>query len=95
MTVDPKRITALAAEYADKTPQEILSLALRDYAPDVAISFSGAEDVVLVDMASKDADKRFAPFWRVFLKGNPLNDAAKGAQVEALEKSGGKVKLGE
>ena len=50
---------------------------------------------VLVDMASKDADKRFAPFWRVFLKGNPLNDAAKGAQVEALEKSGGKVKLGE
>jgi phosphoadenosine phosphosulfate reductase len=53
MTVDPKRITALAAEYADKTPQEILSLALRDFGPDLVISFSGAEDVVLVDMASK------------------------------------------
>jgi len=43
---------ALAAEYADKSPQEILKLALDSY-DNIAISFSGAEDVVLVDMAVK------------------------------------------
>ena len=43
---------ALAAEYDDKSPQEILKLALDSY-DNIAISFSGAEDVVLVDMAVK------------------------------------------
>ena len=43
---------------------------------------------VLVAMAKKDAEgeKRFAPFWNVFLVGNPLSDAAKGAQVSELQK---------
>ena len=31
----------------------VIATALREFAPDVAISFSGAEDVVLIDMASK------------------------------------------
>lgn len=53
MTIDPKRIAALASEHADTDPREILAMALREYSPDIAISFSGAEDVVLVDMASK------------------------------------------
>lgn len=53
MTIDPKRIAALAAEHADTDPREIMAMALRDYSPDIAISFSGAEDVVLVDIASK------------------------------------------
>jgi phosphoadenosine phosphosulfate reductase len=53
MALDAKAIPALAAEYADRDPVEILAIALREYAPDVAVSFSGAEDVVLVDMAAK------------------------------------------
>ena len=53
MALDAKAIPALAAKYADHDPAEILAVALREYAPDVAVSFSGAEDVVLVDMAAK------------------------------------------
>ena len=41
---------ALAREYDARTPQEILEIALRRFER-VAVSFSGAEDVVLVDMA--------------------------------------------
>ena len=43
---------ALANEYADKHPSEILELALSNF-NNIAISFSGAEDVILVDMAVK------------------------------------------
>jgi phosphoadenosine phosphosulfate reductase len=53
MALDVTTIPALAAEYAAKTPQDILALAFREYAPDASISFSGAEDVVLIDMATK------------------------------------------
>jgi len=49
---------------------------------------------VLVTMAKKDYDeptkRRFAPFWKVYLKGNPLADAAK-AQIEELKKMGGRI----
>ncbi|WP_366513883.1 phosphoadenylyl-sulfate reductase [Moorena sp. SIOASIH] len=45
-------VVYLESEYAHKSPQEILKLAL-DKFDNIAISFSGAEDVVLVDMASK------------------------------------------
>ena len=47
---------------------------------------------VLVQMAQKDfaAMKRFAPFWRIYLKGCPLSDGAK-AQIEDLKKLGAKV----
>ena len=44
-------VDALASEYADKSPSEILALAL-DQEGEIAISFSGAEDVVLIYMAS-------------------------------------------
>jgi internalin A len=49
---------------------------------------------VLVAMAKKDFEgqKRFAPFWRIYLKGNPLPDAAK-AQIEELKKYGGRITL--
>lgn len=53
MTIDAAAIKNLARELADKHPSEIIATAIRDYTPDVAISFSGAEDVVLVDMAAK------------------------------------------
>ena len=43
---------ALAKEYKDRSPQDIIALALEQF-DNIAISFSGAEDVVLVDMAVK------------------------------------------
>lgn len=43
-------IDALSQEYTDKYPSEIIELALNQTG-EIAISFSGAEDVVLIDMA--------------------------------------------
>ncbi|MGL4883315.1 MAG: phosphoadenylyl-sulfate reductase [Waterburya sp.] len=42
----------IQSEYETKTPQEILAFALAKF-DNIAISFSGAEDVVLIDMAAK------------------------------------------
>lgn len=53
MSLDLSAVSALAAEYASRPPQDILKLALTECSPAVGISFSGAEDVVLVDMAAK------------------------------------------
>jgi phosphoadenosine phosphosulfate reductase len=53
MALDPGTIAATAVAYAERHPRDILALALKEYAPDLALSFSGAEDVVLVDMAVK------------------------------------------
>ena len=39
------------AGLADLRPSEIVAFALREFSPDVAVSFSGAEDVVLIHMA--------------------------------------------
>lgn len=49
----PFDVAALAATYANKSPQDILKLAFEHFGDDLWISFSGAEDVVLVDMAWK------------------------------------------
>ena len=48
----PDKISALAEEYAGKHPKEIIALALESSSR-LAISFSGAEDVVLIDLALK------------------------------------------
>lgn len=53
MALDEKSLAGLATEYANKSPQEIIALALKEYGGNIAVSFSGAEDVVLVDMATK------------------------------------------
>lgn len=53
MAVDVTEITTLATDFAIKDPREILGFAIREYGGGIAISFSGAEDVVLVDMACK------------------------------------------
>jgi phosphoadenosine phosphosulfate reductase len=45
-------IPALEAEYSQRTPREILKFALETF-NNISISFSGAEDVVLIDIASK------------------------------------------
>ena len=49
----PLDVAELAASYASKSPQDILKLAFEHFGDDLWISFSGAEDVVLVDMAWK------------------------------------------
>ncbi len=54
MPFDLADVERLSRTCADKEPQEILALALAEFSPSLAISFSGAEDVVLVDMAVKE-----------------------------------------
>jgi phosphoadenosine phosphosulfate reductase len=49
----PFDVAELAASYANKSPQDILKLAFEHFGDELWISFSGAEDVVLVDMAGK------------------------------------------
>src|SRR4029077_6047788 len=53
MALDLTALGTIAGSYASREPQDILALALKEYSPDVGISFSGAEDVVLIDMAAK------------------------------------------
>src|SRR5690606_16237578 len=50
---------------------------------------------VLVQMAEKDAagEQRFAPFWNLYLGGNPPSDEAKTKQVERLRELGAKISL--
>jgi phosphoadenosine phosphosulfate reductase len=51
MPLDLSSLPALAADLASRDPRDIVALALSEYSPDLALSFSGAEDVVLIDMA--------------------------------------------
>lgn len=53
MALDLTSLALLADTFAAKSPQDILALALKEYSPALGIAFSGAEDVVLVDMAVK------------------------------------------
>ncbi len=53
MALELSDLQATAAAYSAREPQEIVALALKEYAPDLGIAFSGAEDVVLIDMAVK------------------------------------------
>lgn len=53
MPLDLTDLPALAEAYSAKSPQDILAIALREFSPQVGIAFSGAEDVVLLDMAVK------------------------------------------
>ena len=43
---------------------------------------------VLIEMgkADKEGSQRFAPFWNIYLKGNPLSDEAKKTQLDELKK---------
>ncbi|MFQ5661197.1 MAG: phosphoadenylyl-sulfate reductase [Gammaproteobacteria bacterium] len=50
MKVEEFEVEALARQYDASHPREILELALSNF-DNIAISFSGAEDVILVDMA--------------------------------------------
>ncbi|AKH20164.1 phosphoadenylyl-sulfate reductase [Sedimenticola thiotaurini] len=50
MSISILDVQRLATTYDDRTPEQIISLAL-ETVENIAISFSGAEDVVLIDMA--------------------------------------------
>jgi phosphoadenosine phosphosulfate reductase len=52
MPITESTLATWATEFDHKTPQDIITLALTEY-DNIAISFSGAEDVVLIDMAAK------------------------------------------
>ncbi|CCH67356.1 Phosphoadenylyl-sulfate reductase [thioredoxin] [Richelia intracellularis HH01] len=49
-------LSALERQYSQKAPKEIIKFALDNF-ENIAISFSGAEDVVLIDMVSKITSK--------------------------------------
>jgi phosphoadenosine phosphosulfate reductase len=53
MSLDLSTIPTMAADWASRAPQDIVALALTEYSPAVGLAFSGAEDVVLIDMAVK------------------------------------------
>ena len=56
MTLNNVNISALAEEYANSDPKDIISFALQSY-DRPAISFSGAEDVLLIEITTKVARK--------------------------------------
>ncbi len=51
--VDDEAAQALGAELAGKSPSEVMQRILSHYGARAAISFSGAEDVMLIDLAAK------------------------------------------
>src|SRR5215470_5784978 len=53
MALDLTALGAIAGSYASRDPQEIVELAVKEYSPDISVAFSGAEDVALIDMATK------------------------------------------
>lgn len=56
LPLDFSNIPALDQEWQSKSPREVLKLALASF-NEIAISFSGAEDVVLIEMAHKLTDR--------------------------------------
>lgn len=51
--LDDAAVVALGAELADKSPAEVVRRVLSQFGARAAISFSGAEDVMLIDLAAK------------------------------------------
>lgn len=49
--------------------------------------------LVAVCKADADGKKNFAPYLRLFMKENPLSDAAKGEQTEALKSIGVRLEM--
>jgi phosphoadenosine phosphosulfate reductase len=60
VTLSVEQISALAKDYEDKDPKDLISLALQEF-DQLAISFSGAEDVILIELATKAASKLNKP----------------------------------
>jgi internalin A len=49
--------------------------------------------LVTVCKADADGKKNFAPYLRLFMKDNPLSDAAKGPQTDALKAIGVRLEM--
>lgn len=60
-SVTPAQVDAAATELAAASPGDIIAWGLERFGADCAIAFSGAEDVVLIDMAAKTG-KPFSVF---------------------------------
>ena len=56
MALSAEQIAELASEFAEKEPKDIINYALQEF-DNIAISFSGAEDVLLIELATKVAKK--------------------------------------
>ena len=72
---------------------DLAPLSEHDELRHLILNANQVEDLaVLVAMAKKDVEgpKRFAPFWNVYLDGNPLGGDA-GKQIEELKKLGVRV----
>ncbi len=68
MQIGNLSVLELADTYAHQHPRDILAFALEEFSGRVAVSFSGAEDVVLIDLAAKLARRSASGRWpfRVF-----------------------------
>ncbi len=62
MGLDTISIPEIAQSFAERDPGEIIQLAIENYSGGISVSFSGAEDVVLVDMAVKAGGGNFTVF---------------------------------
>jgi len=51
--IDPQSLQSLAAELEHAAPEKILKLGLERFGARLGVAFSGAEDVVLIDMAQR------------------------------------------
>ncbi len=51
--ISKENVTKWAESFSEMTPESILEKAISDFGDGLAVSFSGAEDVVLVDIATK------------------------------------------
>lgn len=86
MSISEEQILAWAKEYKEQSAKDIMALAIENV-PNLAISFSGAEDVVLVDIAHK-----INPNVRVFtLDTGRLHPETYRLMDEVREKYGVKI----
>lgn len=47
----------------------------------------------LVAMAKGDTERRFSPFWRIYLKGNPLDGEKTESQLSQLKELGARISM--
>lgn len=60
----------------------------------VNVSENKLKDVsVLLEMARADEERRFSPFWKLYLKGNPLEEKTAEEQLEQLTKMGARISM--
>ena len=87
------RIVREMAEYLKKTGANGMGLGhlfLLSTGDESDLEYVGTQ---MKKMAEKDASgkKRFSPFWRIYLSGNPLSENSKTAQIEQLKKHGARI----